>query len=379
MKDDKMMQYLRGTAIQQYKTDVGFRTLVECVNENMYIIPKYQRKYRWNREQLVGLVESLIRGLPIPPIYTCRNSANQLEILDGQQRVMSLFFYYIGYFLNKRKNSAVDFSCLEVGEQLFKDALMDQFVLDELHIEMEDEDGTMINADYVDLPKEVKRILDYRMITVIEIKIDGEAGREDVLRTIFANLNRGGVLLSNQEQRNGIYNCKFYDMLQEFNKNNKKWRAIWGGEDSQAKDVETLLRLCAMKKNVRVVRDGEFIIDNYKGQYVKMLDQFSKESMKFDIQEIEEYKSSLERFVELFEVTTTFSNKVALLEGFYVVYEKMHMHTKITQRLFERVIDSEDYKISSTQGTSKMKQIKERWKAVYEISCRNDLSSDEYS
>ena len=40
MKDDKMMQYLRGTAIQQYKTDVGFRTLVECVNENMYIIPK---------------------------------------------------------------------------------------------------------------------------------------------------------------------------------------------------------------------------------------------------------------------------------------------------------------------------------------------------
>ena len=93
---------IKDMSIQQYKTDVGFRTLVESVDENLYIIPKYQRKYRWSKEQVVDLVESLICGLPIPPIYTCRNAENQLEILDGQQRVMSLFFYYIGYYLNKR-------------------------------------------------------------------------------------------------------------------------------------------------------------------------------------------------------------------------------------------------------------------------------------
>ena len=37
------MSDLKGISIQQYKTDVGFRTLVEGVNENLYIIPKYQR------------------------------------------------------------------------------------------------------------------------------------------------------------------------------------------------------------------------------------------------------------------------------------------------------------------------------------------------
>ena len=83
---------LRGIGIRQYKTDVEFRTLVESVNENLYIIPKYQRKYRWSKAQVVSLTESLICGLPIPPIYTCRNEQNQLEILDGQQRIMSLFF-----------------------------------------------------------------------------------------------------------------------------------------------------------------------------------------------------------------------------------------------------------------------------------------------
>ena len=61
-----MLEDLKGISIQQYKTDVGFRTLVEGVNENLYIIPKYQRKYRWSKEQVTSLVESLIRGLPIP-------------------------------------------------------------------------------------------------------------------------------------------------------------------------------------------------------------------------------------------------------------------------------------------------------------------------
>ena len=72
---------------------------------------------------MVALVDSLLNGFPIPPIYTCRNKENQLEILDGQQRVMSLFFYYIGYFLKVGKNSAVDFSALEMLNESFSDML----------------------------------------------------------------------------------------------------------------------------------------------------------------------------------------------------------------------------------------------------------------
>ena len=76
MSEFKLAEYLDGMMVQQYKTDIGFRTLVESVNDNMYVIPKYQRKYRWGKNQVIGLVESLLRGLPIPPIYTCRNAKN---------------------------------------------------------------------------------------------------------------------------------------------------------------------------------------------------------------------------------------------------------------------------------------------------------------
>lgn len=361
--------YLEGVMIQQYKTDVGFRTLVESVNDNMYIIPKYQRKYRWNKEQVVRLVESLLKGLPIPPIYTCRNEKMQLEILDGQQRVMSLFFYYIGYFLNARKNSAVDFSSLDIGNETFKEALMNQFVLDELHIDLEDENGGKINVDYSKLPLEIRRRLDYTSITVIEIKIERQDKREEILRTIFANLNRGGVTLSDQEQRNGIYNCKFYDMLQIFNRENKKWREIWGRESSKEKDMECLLRFCALKKYASVKKD-DFVISSYKSSYANMLDCFSKEAMKFDNNEIDEYRKSLEGFVELFDVTSTFSSKVALLESFYIVYEKKQLNITITKELCDQILGSKPYKENSRQGTVKLKNMNERWKAVYEISSR---------
>ena len=179
-----MMSDLKRISIQQYKTDVGFRTLVEGVNENLYIIPQYQRKYRWSRDQVIALVESLIRDLPIPPIYTCRNRENQLEILDGQQRILSLFFYYIGYYLDRKKNNSVDFSEIQAENCTFKEALINQLQLEELHIQLKNEDEKEFNADYADLPMEMKRRIDYTSITVIEIKIDAEEQRTKVLRKI---------------------------------------------------------------------------------------------------------------------------------------------------------------------------------------------------
>lgn len=49
MTNNLVTRYFKEETVQQYKSDIGFRTLVESVNENMYIIPKYQRKYRWKK------------------------------------------------------------------------------------------------------------------------------------------------------------------------------------------------------------------------------------------------------------------------------------------------------------------------------------------
>lgn len=77
-----LLEIYNQISIQQYKTDMGFKALVEGVHENLFVIPEYQRKYRWNKKQVEELAASLIRDLPIPPIYTFRNDEGQLEILD---------------------------------------------------------------------------------------------------------------------------------------------------------------------------------------------------------------------------------------------------------------------------------------------------------
>lgn len=376
MSGNGLIDYLKGMGIQQYKTDVGFRTLVESVNENLYVIPKYQRKYRWTREQVISLVESLICGLPIPPIYTCRNEKNQLEILDGQQRIMSLFFYYVGYYLNNKKNNSIDFSGIQIGDAPFKEALMSRFELEELHIQLKGSQEQLVNVDYASLPMEIKRRIDYTAITIIEIKIDNEKQRAKILRQIFANLNKGGSLLSQQEQRNGIYVCEFYDMLQDFNRHNRKWRKIWGREDAQERDMETLLRLCALRKYVYIKKSGllgfDFVVEGYNSSYAKLLDRFSEEAMEFDIREIAGYKKSLSGFLSLFAVGTTQASKVALLESFYIVYEKMKIRKRVTPEIYNNVLKNPLYIQYARQGTVKMKSMNERWKVVYEIWTGDD-------
>ena len=370
MSGGDLLNNLAAASIQQYKADVGFRTLVEGVNENLYIIPKYNRKYRWSRGQATALVESLICGLPIPPIYTCRNEKNQLEILDGQQRIMSLFFYYIGYYLNKKKNSCINFSELSLDNNSFKEALLERFELEEFHVDLAGKDRKTVNVDYASLPIEWKRKIDYTPITVIEIKINDEGKKSEVLRHIFANLNKGGSLLSPQEQRNGIYVCSFYEMLQTFNRNNVAWRKIWGREDAKERDLETLLRFCALRRFVNVRRDAgnfEFTISGYNGSYSELLDSFSEEAMTFADNVIKGYEESLISFLSLFQVNKRQSSKVALLESFYIIYEKLGVRKTVTPEIYNAILNNSDYISYARQGTVKWKSMNERWKTVYEI------------
>ena len=244
--------------------------------------------------------------------------------------------------------------------------MISQLPLEELHIQLKNENEKGFNIDYADLPMEMKRRIDYTSITVIEIKIDDEKQRTKILRKIFENLNAKGSLLTQQELRNGIYVCDFYNMLQEYNRHDDKWRKIWGKEDAAERDMETLLRLCALKKYVRIEEKNSgnfnFFIENYHSSYSKLLDQ------------IKEYKSSLSCFFDLFEVNVTQSSKVALLESFYIVYEKLGIHKPVTSVIYNKILHDSRYISHARQGTVKMKSMNERWKTVYEIWSGDDKS-----
>ena len=365
---ESLLEIYNQISIQQYKTDMGFKALVEGVHENLFVIPEYQRKYRWSKEQVEELAISLIRDFPIPPIYTFRNEAGQLEILDGQQRVMSLYFYFRGKFFKSSKESVFDYSDLNVYEEKnFEEILEEKYhniVPTQFFMTL---NGEKYDISYDTLPITLKRKVDYRTISVIEIKISEVEKRDVILHKIFTNLNNGGTRLSTQELRNGIYPCAFSRMVNNLNKQNKKWRELYGRIDEECKDIEFLYRFCAMKKYVEY--DGtDFKVNDYKNSVNKLIDHFAEEAYGFDIETVEKYQKSLNTFIELLDISKKYFSKTFLLEGLFVVWEKTGIEIEKFTDILCSKIDC-DKKIKETQqgGTVSITNMNKRWKRIYEI------------
>ncbi len=354
--------------VQQYKSDVGFKTLVEGVNDNLYFIPKYQRKFRWKKEQVQELARSLVRGYPIPPIYAYRNSDGQLEILDGQQRVMSLFFYYIGKFIDTQKFSAVDYRTMDIENMKYGEALEKSFDLVEMHTYLENDDETENKTEisYGALSVELRRKVDYTTITVVELRWDTGEERITDIQRIFENLNSKGTKLSPQEIRNGVYNCPFYDMLRTVNMENNDWKKIRGRESDKEEDMEMLLRLCTVEKNVSY-KQGEFIINNYHSNYSDWMDEFSESSLKMSEEEIEHYRLVLEDFFARFQLSKVLGLQKALIESLFVVIEKANLEVQITAEVVDAILNDSRYKENSRQGMVQKGKMNERWKGTYEV------------
>lgn len=74
-------------------------------NKMLFANPEYQRGAVWNKTQKKKLVDSVLRGYPIPLIYLhrIRQAAGRLvserfEIIDGQQRINALAEFHEGAF-----------------------------------------------------------------------------------------------------------------------------------------------------------------------------------------------------------------------------------------------------------------------------------------
>ena len=70
--------------------DFSFGELLNLHRAREIIIqPEYQRLFRWSNAQRSRLIESILMGLPIPPIFFIENDDGILELIDGLQRTSS--------------------------------------------------------------------------------------------------------------------------------------------------------------------------------------------------------------------------------------------------------------------------------------------------
>ena len=170
------------------RLDVSFGEILNMYEHGEIIIdPAFQRLFRWDDEQKTRFIESLLLGIPIPPIFVAANSEGVWELVDGLQRI-STFLSFVGV--------------LRLGKQLDK---KNKWAMTS---------GTRVGGlegyTYETLPQKYRFALKRAVCRVEILKWDSSY---DMRYELFNRLNTGGTPLTQQE----IRNCVFRDISPKFN------------------------------------------------------------------------------------------------------------------------------------------------------------------
>jgi hypothetical protein len=132
--------------------------------------PDFQRPAVWSTGQKQLLIDTILRGYDIPKLYWRKISKapEKYEVVDGQQRLRTIFEFHAGEF------------------NLAKDA--------------DDIDGVVVaKMRYADLPEDLRLIFDNYALDVIVLSETSE----DEVREMFLRLQNGTTLKA-QEKRNAM-------------------------------------------------------------------------------------------------------------------------------------------------------------------------------
>lgn len=276
--------------------DFNVSTLISFLDSGAIILPPYQRNYTWDKARASKLIESLLLGLPVPQLFLYEESRNRFAILDGQQRLMSLYFFVKGRFPRKEKRMYLREIFEEKGifptHILADDALFTPFNL--TLPERGGEPESKYNGLNFGTLGENLTSFQLRTMRCLIIKQNEPKSDNSSVFEIFDRLNTGGVSLKPQEIRANLYYSEFYKALYELNKD-VRWRKMLGSpeRDTNLRDVELILRAIAML----------VASDAYKPSMTRFLNTFSSDAKKSMLGE------------DVVVLRAIFENMLAALEG----------------------------------------------------------------
>ncbi len=77
--------------------------VVSDLNTNKYMLrPSYQRQERISVTKASSIIESILLGIYLPPIFIYKNESGVKEVIDGQQRLLSILAFMGKQYLNEK-------------------------------------------------------------------------------------------------------------------------------------------------------------------------------------------------------------------------------------------------------------------------------------
>jgi Protein of unknown function DUF262 len=85
--------------------DFNVLTIYNFLESGSVRVPGFQRNYVWDLGRASKLIESLILGLPVPQVFLYEVERNKFLVIDGQQRLMSIYYFIKQRFPKKEKRA----------------------------------------------------------------------------------------------------------------------------------------------------------------------------------------------------------------------------------------------------------------------------------
>jgi len=231
--------------------DLAVASLIEQIKGGTIFLrplsdrPSFQRRYVWTDLLASRLIESILLNVPIPPCFLSQNDEFELDVIDGQQRLFSLYRY-----------------------------LENQFKLTGLEILQE-----LNGLRFFEIEHKLQRQI--RTHTLRCVLITNESHPE-IKFDVFERLNTNTAPLTAQELRNCIYRGNLNSLIKDL-ANGHSWLSILGKKepDRRMRDEEMILRFFAFKISG---------IAGYKTPQKHWLNSIAKDGRKISENRIEELR-----------------------------------------------------------------------------------------
>lgn len=352
--------------ITSIPNDFNISTIFSLIDNGVVKMPPFQRNYVWDEKRASKLIESIIIGLPIPQVFLYEQKKNSFYVIDGQQRLLSIYFFIKQRFPTKEGrialrdyltgDSKIDSSILS-DEKLFNNFSLKLPALTKNETNKLDKLKFETLGDY----KYTFEIL--RTIRTVVIK-QNEPDNDSSIYEIFNRLNTGGQNLSPQEIRMSLYYSDFYKKLIEMNKHSK-WRIFLNQDtpDIRLKDIEILVRVLAMLLSNK----------DYRSPMGKFLNTFSKKTLHMTtakINYLEELFISFLKSVKNFPKNAFYSENgkfvISLFEAVFVavcepfVNDEKLVDVIVTAESMYELKKNSDFIAASQEGVASTKNVQNR-------------------
>lgn len=223
--------------------ELSVAEIVDQWTENRLVVPHLQRRYVWTTEQAGRLIESLLLQIPIPLLYFAEQRDETWEIIDGQQRVMSLV----------------------------------RFIREDVPLRGLSVLAHLNGLSFSDLDFRQQRQILSSVLRVVVIAADSHPA---MVHEIFARLNAGATALTPQEMRAALYEGPLMVRVAELAQHPELKRTL-GAPALRRRlgDQELVLRFIALRERLA----------DYRPPLARFLDDFAQSHLDVPPEVLDDY------------------------------------------------------------------------------------------